>query len=208
MNDNFKKIQDCFKENTYQPEEDLNEIRWFVKQGEYEKAAMLVDFFEKRYGGLLQKDDIQCGFWTVKLEILTQGFECMELSRNEEKVVVRLYKKIMRMNRLSVPGMRYLVQRESYLRIEKKLDFLEARKKLFYTIGTAIIWIPTMMLILKWFAMNNNVFSEFVINAILAISSIIWLCMMIFELMIYKKAYSRWQVFLMNPVPFEYSKLL
>ena len=121
MNDELMKKMKKFEEDLRQPEDDLDEIRWFLGRFEYDRAWELVDVFEKTYEKLLrtaEMEEIQCRIWILKLECMTCGFQHMDLSRKEEEIMTGLFRLLIRMHQLPIRGMRYLFQREEYLRLQ------------------------------------------------------------------------------------------
>lgn len=206
MNEEFMKKLEKYEKILNQPEADLEEIRWFVRRGDYRYAGELVNSFELQYEKLLQEPDMekmQCSFWALKLEVITEGFERMEFSHKEEETLADLYQVLVRLNCISVRGMRYLFQREDFLRIQKKLDYMDAKKSLSYTIGAAMLSWPVLAVILSCISIFFSIVTEFIINFILVSCGILWFAVILFEIIVCKKAYSEWQRFLMYPVPFE-----
>lgn len=201
---------DKLEENLCPPEEALKEIRWFVRCGDFDKAGNLADNYEKRYNKLMEMpdmDDFQCSFRVLKLEIMTQGFTKMEISQKEEETIAGLYNILTRMNKLPVRGMRYLFQREEFLRLQKRLDFLDAQKTLKYVIGGAMLSLPLLTMIMSWIFMKIGIISGFTTNFVVFSATVMWLLIILFEIVICKKEYDKWQIFLMHPVPFEHSEL-
>ena len=210
MNEEFMKKLEKYEKILNQPEADLEEIRWFVRKGDYRYAGELVNSFELQYEKLLQEPDMekmQCSFWALKLEVITEGFERMEFSHIEEEKIVGLYQVLVRLNHLPIHGMRYLFQREDFLRTQKKLDYLDAKKSMIYTIGAAMLSLPALALLLNCISTFFSIVSEFTINFILVLCSIIWFVAVLFETTVYKNTYLEWESFLMHPVPFETDKL-
>jgi len=210
MNDEMMKKLKKFEEDLRNPEEELEDIQWFLTRFEYARAAEAADAFEQQYTKLMQTADmeeIQCRFWILKLEILTGGFQSMELSRQEEEVVTGLYRKLIRMNRLPIRGMRYLFQREEYLRIQKKLDHLERRKLMNGMFLGATCSMMILAIVLGGLSICFGIISETTVSVVLVLFGIAWTIWLLLEIMFYKMSYSRWQEFLLHPVPFEYSDL-
>lgn len=210
MNDEVMKKLKKFEEDLRQPEEELDEIRWLLGRFEYDRAWETVDVFEKTYEKLLrtaEMEEIQCRFWALKLECLTDGFQRMELSRNEEEIATGLFRRLVRMNQLSVRGMRYLFRREDYLRLQKKLDYLEAQKTMKRMFLGATGSLALLAFIIAGLSIRFGIFFRSTVCAILFIYGMIWAMLLIFEFVVYRKAYSQWQDYLRCPVPFEHSEL-
>ena len=210
MNDEVMKKLKKFEEDLRQPEEELEEIRWLIGRFEYDRAWETVDVFEKTYEKLLQTaemEEIQCRFWALKLECLTDGFQRMELSRNEEEIATGLFRRLVRMNQLSVRGMRYLFRREEYLRLQKRLDYLEVQKAVKGMFLGATGSLAVLALVLAGVSRYLGILSRPAAGIILVTYGMIWAALLIFELAVYRKTYDRWQDYLRCPVPFEHGEL-
>lgn len=182
MNDEVMKKLKKFEEDLRQPEEDLDEIRWLLGRFEYDRAWELVDVFEKTYEKLLQ---------TAEMEEIATG----------------LFRRLVRMNQLSVRGMRYLFRREDHLRLQKKLDYLEVQKAVKGMFLGATGSMTVLALVLAGASRYLGILSRPAAGIILVTYGMIWAALLIFELAVYKKAYDRWQDYLRCPVPFEHGEL-
>lgn len=210
MNDELMKKMKKFEEDLRQPEDDLDEIRWFLGRFEYDRAWELVDVFEKTYEKLLrtaEMEEIQCRFWILKLECMTCGFQHMDLSRKEEEIMTGLFRLLIRMHQLPIRGMRYLFQREEYLRLQKKLDYLEVQKTVKRMFLGATGSLAVLALVLAGVSRYLGILSRPAAGIILVTYGMIWAALLIFELAVYRKTYDRWQDYLRCPVPFEHGEL-
>lgn len=210
MNVEVKKMLEEFENKLQHQEDDLDEIHWMLRRGLYEKAGKLIDTFEKSYDRILLSEgfeDMQYRFLQLKLEVITREFSYMELGKQEEQMIAELYRVLIRMNRLPIRAVRYLFQRESYLRLQKKLDFLDAKKALNKTWiigGLSLSGIAVAMYGTNFLFGN---LSTLTITCMLLICTLLFAVMIIWEMLICKQAYVQWQNFLMNPVPFEQTEL-
>ena len=210
MKDNIMKNMEAFAKEKDDPEEDLEVMRWYIRRADYGSAGELMEAFEYRYHTIMKTmgmEDIQCRFWQLKLEIMTQGFSLMEISREEEQIITDMYRMLVRMDHVSVRAIRYLFHREEYLRTQKKLNYIEAENSLKKASILGMVLMLSIACVLSWIRVELGGIDSLTVNGILWASIVVYFMVLCMFASFCKKAQSQWYDFVMNPLPFEHSAL-
>lgn len=193
-----------------QLEEELNQIRCYLKRGNYIRAEEEMAHLETKYQSLLEDvrlEDLYCTVLALKLEIFTRGFSKIEIGWEEEKRIVGWYRILVRLNRLPVKATHYLYKREDYIRSQKKLEFQETRKTLCTDMICGILVLLFSILFLCGIKSLFEELSFWVINGAVFIGSIGLFVLFLQDCMRSAESYQKWQDYLQEPVPFEMTSL-